>query len=69
MVSIEGEVPSISNILVVSKFTNIFLEDLPGLPLFRKMEFGIDLAVDAKPISRASYRMAPTKLRELKTQL
>ena len=64
-----GDVPNIFNILVVSKFADIFLKDFLGLPLFRKMEFGIDLAACVRPIFRAPYRMALTELKELKTQL
>ena len=33
------------------------------------MEFEIDLAPGTTPISKAPYRMAPTELKELKTQL
>ena len=69
VVSIEDDVPSISDIPVVSRFTDVFPEDLLGLSPFREMEFGIDLTADARPISRAPYQMAPTELWELKTQL
>ena len=47
----------------------IFLEDLPGLPPDRKIEFVIELVLRTTPISKAPYRMALTKLKELKTQL
>ena len=43
MVSTEDDAPSISDILVVRKFADVFLEDLPGLPPVGEMEFGIDL--------------------------
>ncbi|GKF33995.1 putative reverse transcriptase domain-containing protein, partial [Tanacetum coccineum] len=44
-------------------------EDLPGLPPMRQVEFQIDLVPGAAPVARASYRLAPTELQELSTQL
>ena len=69
IVSIEGDASNISNISVVSRFSDVFSEDLQGLPPFRKMEFGIDLVANARPTSRVPYWMAPIELKELKTQL
>nr|GFB02384.1 putative reverse transcriptase domain-containing protein [Tanacetum cinerariifolium] len=50
-------------------FPKVFLEDLPGLPPTRQVEFQIDLVPDAAPVSRAPYRLAPSELQELSTQL
>ncbi|XP_052484959.1 uncharacterized protein LOC105781927 [Gossypium raimondii] len=44
-------------------------KELPGLPPIREVEFGIELVPGMTPISIASYRMAPTELKELKAQL
>ncbi|GKC39190.1 putative reverse transcriptase domain-containing protein, partial [Tanacetum coccineum] len=46
-----------------------FLEDLPGLPLIRQVEFQIDLVPGAAHVARAPYRLAPLKMEELSTQL
>nr|XP_012466402.1 unnamed protein product [Gossypium raimondii] len=54
---------------VVCEFSDVFPEELPGLPPEREVEFSIDLIPGTTPISIASYRMAPTELKELKTQL
>ena len=52
------------NILVIKEFPDVFPKELPGIPhLF------IDVVQGTTPISRAPYRMAPTELKELKTQL
>jgi hypothetical protein len=51
------------------EFPNVFLEDLPGLPLERDVEFVIELKPGTAPISRRSYRMPPNELAELKMQL
>lgn len=37
------EKKSIEDILVVTRFLEVFVEDLPRLPLVREVEFGIDL--------------------------
>ena len=54
---------------MVCRFLDVFLEELPGLPPIRKMKFSLDLVSIIRPISRASYRMAPKELKELKAQL
>ena len=48
------------------RYADVFLKDLPGLPLDREVEFAIDLLPGITPISKAPYRMAPTELKELK---
>ncbi|GJW34214.1 putative reverse transcriptase domain-containing protein [Tanacetum coccineum] len=46
-----------------------FPEDLPGLPPTRQVEFQIDLVPGVAPVAQAPYRLAPSKLQELSTQL
>nr|GFC97942.1 putative reverse transcriptase domain, aspartic peptidase domain protein [Tanacetum cinerariifolium] len=50
-------------------YADVFPDELPGLPLAREIEFGIELIPSAEPISKAPYRMAPVELKELKEQL
>jgi hypothetical protein len=47
----------------------VFLEELPGLPLDRDVEFAIELIPGTAPISRRPYRMPPNELAKLKKQL
>ena len=54
---------------VVCEFTNVFLEELPGLPLVREVEFGIELVPSTAPTRFSPYRMALMELKELKVQL
>ena len=54
---------------MVIKFPVVFLDDLPGVPLDRKIEFGIDLVSYSHPISIPSYTMASTEFIKLKEQL
>ncbi|CAL2263108.1 unnamed protein product [Prunus armeniaca] len=51
------------------KFSDVFPDDLPGLPPQRETEFTIELLPSTNLIHEAPYRMAPIELRELKTQL
>ncbi|GJY96097.1 putative reverse transcriptase domain-containing protein [Tanacetum coccineum] len=47
----------------------VFLEYFPGLPPTRQVEFQIDLVLGAAPVAHAPYRLAPSELQELSTQL
>ena len=42
------------------------MDELPGLPLHRDVDFVIELHPSTLPISMTPYRMAPVKLHELK---
>ena len=55
----------LEDITIVRDYPDVFLENLPGLPLEREVEFTIDLAPGIAPISKAPYRMAPMELKEL----
>ena len=57
------------DIPVVNEFLDVFLEELPGLPPDREIEFSIELIPGTAPISQTPYRMAPKELKELKVQL
>jgi hypothetical protein len=65
----ETIVQEIRDIPVVCEFSDVFPEDLPGLPPERDMEFVIELKPGTTPICRRSYRMPPNELAKLKTQL
>nr|GFD30668.1 putative reverse transcriptase domain-containing protein [Tanacetum cinerariifolium] len=63
-----SEVPTIHDQPIVSKFPDVFPDELPGIPPVREVEFNIELILGAEPISKAPYRMAPVELKELKDQ-
>ncbi|GJX42719.1 putative reverse transcriptase domain-containing protein [Tanacetum coccineum] len=48
---------------------DVIIEDLPGLPLTRKVECQIDLIPGAAPVARAPYQLAPSEMKELSEQL
>ncbi|KAA3473474.1 Retrotransposable element Tf2 [Gossypium australe] len=59
----------IESVSIVCEYSNMPPEELLGLPPIREVEFGIDLFAGMTPILIAPYRMAPTELKELKSQL
>ena len=54
---------------VVCQYEDVFLDELPGLPSQRVVDFGIELHPGTSPISMTPHRMAPVELQELKVQL
>ncbi|GJZ49273.1 putative reverse transcriptase domain-containing protein [Tanacetum coccineum] len=65
----KSEGKQIKNVQIVRDFPKVFLEDFPGLPPARPVEFQIDLILGAVPVARAPYRLAPSKIKELSEQL
>ncbi|GJR55969.1 putative reverse transcriptase domain-containing protein [Tanacetum coccineum] len=63
------EEKQLEDLPIVRDFPEFFLEDLPGLPLMRQVKFQIDLVPGTALVARTPYRLAPTKLQELSTQL
>ena len=59
----------VEKILVVKEFPHVFPEELLGISPEREVDLSIEFVHGTTPISRAPYRMDPTKLKELKTQL
>ncbi|GJZ94354.1 hypothetical protein Tco_0666557 [Tanacetum coccineum] len=57
--------PRISDIPMVRDFTDVFSNDLLGLPPQRQVEFHIDFVPGATPIAKSPYRLAPSKMQEL----
>ncbi|GKD44955.1 putative reverse transcriptase domain-containing protein [Tanacetum coccineum] len=59
----------LEDVLVIRDFPKVFLEELPGLPPPRQVEFRIDLVPGSAPVARAPYRLAPSEMKELSVQL
>ena len=47
---------------VVYEYEDLFLDELPGLPPQRIIDFGIELHLRTSPISMTPYRMASVEL-------
>ena len=60
---------NVEKIPVVREFPDVFLEELPGIPLEREVDLSIEIMPGTTLVSRAPYRMAPAELKELKVQL
>ena len=60
---------NLEDIHVIKEFPDVFPEELPGVPPEREVDISIEVVQGTTPISRTPYRMAPTELKELKTQL
>ncbi|KAI3810891.1 hypothetical protein L1987_20522 [Smallanthus sonchifolius] len=65
----EDKKRSVQDIPIVRDFPEVFPDDLPGLPPVRQVEFRIDLVPGANPVAKAPYRLAPSEMQELASQL
>nr|GEZ66616.1 hypothetical protein [Tanacetum cinerariifolium] len=54
---------------LIHDFLEVFPKELTGLPPPRQIEFQIDLVPRAAPVTRAPYRLLPSKMSELSVQL
>ncbi|XP_040987656.1 uncharacterized protein LOC121235372 [Juglans microcarpa x Juglans regia] len=55
VVSALSEKKSLADIPIVKEFSNVFVDDLPGLPPVRDLEFAIDLESGAVPVHKAPF--------------
>nr|GEZ20312.1 putative reverse transcriptase domain-containing protein [Tanacetum cinerariifolium] len=65
----KSEGKQLKDVPIVQDLPEVFLEDFPGLPLARLVEFQIDLIPRAASVARAPYRLAPSEMKELSEQL
>ncbi|GJZ56356.1 putative reverse transcriptase domain-containing protein [Tanacetum coccineum] len=59
----------LENVSIVHDFPEVFLEDLPGIPPPRQVEFQIYLVPGAALVAWVPYRLAPSEMKELSEQL
>ena len=67
--SIEENKQNLEDHPILREYKDVFLEEVPGLPPRRDIEFSIELALGVVPVSRTPYRMSTPELVELKLQL
>lgn len=58
-----------SSVKIVSKFLDVFREEIIGLPLEKELEFSIDILSGTTLVSKEPYKMAHAELQELKVQV
>nr|GEV50191.1 putative reverse transcriptase domain-containing protein [Tanacetum cinerariifolium] len=59
----------LEDVLVIHDFLEVLLDDLPGLPPLRQVEFKIDMVPGATHVARPLYRLALSEMKELSDQL
>jgi hypothetical protein len=67
--SVEDDKPSLQDHPTLREYRDVFPEEVSGLPPRRDIDFSIELALGAVPVSRTPYRMSTPELVELKLQL
>jgi hypothetical protein len=67
--TIEGDKPSLDDHPILREYRDVFLEEVSGLPPRRDIDFSIEIAPGAVPVSRTPYQMSTLELIELKMQL
>ncbi|GKE03275.1 putative reverse transcriptase domain-containing protein, partial [Tanacetum coccineum] len=65
----KSEEKRLEDVPTVRDFSEVFPDDFPRLPPLRQVEFQIDLVPGVASVARAPYRLAPSELQELSTQL
>ncbi|GKA34489.1 putative reverse transcriptase domain-containing protein [Tanacetum coccineum] len=55
--------------LLLEAQTQVFLDDLSGLPLVREIEFRIELVPGEMPVAKSPYCLVPSELEEFSGQL
>ena len=54
----ENETSRLEDFHVLHKFRDFFLDEIPGLPPKRDIDFTIDLVIGEAPMSKTPYRMS-----------
>jgi hypothetical protein len=67
--TIEGDKLSLKDHPTLREYRDVFPEEVPSLPPRRDIDFSIELAPGAVPVSTTPYRMSIPELVELKLQL
>jgi hypothetical protein len=56
----------LEDIHIIQEFSDMFPDDLPGMPPERAIEFKIELQPGMVPIAKAPYKMSPMEMKVLK---
>ena len=69
VIDTKKEKMTMNDIPMVREYSKVFLIELLGLPPERQVEFRIELLPGTMPDTKAPYCLAPTKMKNLMTQL
>ncbi|XP_076959623.1 uncharacterized protein LOC143635748 [Bidens hawaiensis] len=65
----KADCTKLEDVPVVREYPDVFPDDLYNVPPDHQIEFQIDLIPGAQPIAKAPYRLAPSEMKKLWTQL
>nr|GEX22050.1 putative reverse transcriptase domain-containing protein [Tanacetum cinerariifolium] len=69
LMSVKAKEKKQEEIVVVRDFTEVFPDDLSGLPPVQEIEFQIELVPKAMSVAKSPYHLTPSELEELSGQL
>ncbi|GJS56907.1 putative reverse transcriptase domain-containing protein [Tanacetum coccineum] len=69
LMSAKTKEQKLKDIVIVRNFLQVFPDNLSGLPPSREFDFCIDLIHRVIPIAKSPYRLAPSEMEELSSQL
>ncbi|XP_071728101.1 uncharacterized protein [Rutidosis leptorrhynchoides] len=69
VIDAKKEKKTVADIPVVRDFPEVFPDELPGFPPVREVEYRIDLMPGSTPVAKAPYRLAPSEIRDMMTQI
>ncbi|XP_071689328.1 uncharacterized protein [Rutidosis leptorrhynchoides] len=69
VINVKKEKKSVNDIPIVSEFPEVFPDELPGLPPVREVEYKIELLLGSTPVAKAPYRLAPSEIRDMMSQI
>ncbi|GJY14390.1 putative reverse transcriptase domain-containing protein [Tanacetum coccineum] len=69
LMSVKAKEQKLKDIVIVRNFSEVFPNDLSRLPPSREIEFRIDLIPGVMPVVKSLYRLTPSEMEELSSQL
>ncbi|GJR58168.1 hypothetical protein Tco_1500330 [Tanacetum coccineum] len=69
LMSVKAKEHKLNDTVVVRSFSEVYPDDLLGLPPSQEIEFCVDLTPRAMPVAKSPYRLAPSEMEELSSQL
>ncbi|XP_071728330.1 uncharacterized protein [Rutidosis leptorrhynchoides] len=69
VINAKKEKNTVADIPVVRDFPEVFPDELPGLSPVREVEYRIELMPGSTPMAKAPYRLAPSEIRDMMTQI
>ncbi|GJT30855.1 putative reverse transcriptase domain-containing protein, partial [Tanacetum coccineum] len=69
LISAKTKEQKLKDIVIVKNFPEVFPDDLSGLLSSQEFEFCIDLIPGAMRVAKSPYRLAPSEMEELSSQL